>query len=208
MRRGAQEEERKHKPPRGGAGCERLGVVLEMSHVPDANIQTRRLNRWIVRTLRQAGPASAGKTRVRWPVQALSTLATAIGLHMPARAVDCSPVLSNGHPLTVCRADLAHDSIRLFLNDADGHPFHTIAALEKSLAASGQRLTFAMNAGMFQPDYSPVGLFIEQGRQLTPLNLKNERGNFFLKPNGVFYISDTGARASCSPLNLRSSRAK
>jgi uncharacterized protein YigE (DUF2233 family) len=117
----------------------------------------------------------------------------ALWLCSQAHAVECSPLVSAGHPLTVCRADVQQDALHLYLNDNNGRPFHTIAALEKSLAAQGKRLTFAMNAGMFQPDYSPVGLFIEQGNQLAPLNLQNGRGNFFLKPNGVFYVSDKGA---------------
>ena len=116
-----------------------------------------------------------------------------IGLCAPALAADCSRVVSAGHPLTVCRADVRHESIQLFLKDENGRPLHTIAALEKSLAVQGKRLTFAMNAGMFEPDYSPVGLYIEQGKQLSPLNLKNGRGNFFLKPNGVFYVTGAGA---------------
>ncbi len=117
-----------------------------------------------------------------------------LGLHAtPANAVDCGHVVSAGHPLTVCRVDVRKEAIHLFLNDESGRPLHTIAALENALAASGKRLAFAMNAGMFQPDYSPVGVFIEQGKQLSPLNLQNGSGNFFLKPNGVFYLSATGA---------------
>jgi uncharacterized protein YigE (DUF2233 family) len=123
----------------------------------------------------------------------LIALFTLAGLCAPALALDCSQVTSAGHALTVCRADVKSDSIQLFLNDGRGHPFHTFAALEKLLAAQGKRLAFAMNAGMFEPDYSPVGLYIEQGKTLAPLNLKNERGNFFLKPNGVFYLNGTEA---------------
>ena len=29
---------------------------------------------------------------------------------------------------------------------------------------------FAMNAGMYHEDFSPVGLFVEGGRELAPLN--------------------------------------
>jgi uncharacterized protein YigE (DUF2233 family) len=152
-----------------------------------------------VRTDRQSrvgGRPAGGERRSR-----LGPLATAqfiallglAGLCTPAFALDCSRVVAAGHPLTVCRADARSDSIQLFLNDGSGHPFHTFASLEKSLAGQGKRLAFAMTAGMFEPDYSPVGLYIEQGKALAPLNLKNERGNFFLKPNGVFYLNGTGA---------------
>lgn len=46
-----------------------------------------------------------------------------------------------------------------------------------------------MNAGMFHSNGSPVGLFYNAQLQ-TPLNEDTtSRGNFFLQPNGVFYIT-------------------
>ena len=50
----------------------------------------------------------------------------------------------------------------------------------------------AMNAGMFHPDYSAVGLLIEEGHRKQELSLAEGRGNFFLKPNGVFFIDASG----------------
>lgn len=60
----------------------------------------------------------------------------------------------------------------------------------------GGKLVFAMNAGMFQPDFMPVGLFVSEGKMLSGLNLSNTgHGNFFdMAPNGVFYI-DAGETA-------------
>ncbi len=66
-----------------------------------------------------------------------------------------------------------------------------------------------MNAGMYDPDLAPVGLYIERGRELVPLNTRSGRGNFYLKPNGVFYwgsgafgISETAAFGRTRP-NVR-----
>jgi uncharacterized protein YigE (DUF2233 family) len=42
---------------------------------------------------------------------------------------------------------------------------------------------------MYQADGSPVGLLVIDGRQIAPLNLKAGSGNFYLKPNGVFFGS-------------------
>jgi uncharacterized protein YigE (DUF2233 family) len=53
-------------------------------------------------------------------------------------------------------------------------------------------LAFATNAGMFEPGHSPVGLLILNGEQITPLNLRDGTGNFYLKPNGVFVLTDAG----------------
>jgi len=50
-----------------------------------------------------------------------------------------------------------------------------------------------MNAGMFHPDHSPVGLQIIDGTVFNSLNMDDGQGNFFLKPNGVFAIGVQGA---------------
>jgi uncharacterized protein YigE (DUF2233 family) len=103
------------------------------------------------------------------------------------QAVECSHVTASGATLTVCRADVRRDDLHVFLNDASGKPLRTFDALERQLEAQGKRLAFAMNAGMFHADHLPVGLLIEQHRQIAPLNAAAGAGNFFLKPNGVFF---------------------
>ena len=50
------------------------------------------------------------------------------------------------------------------------------------------------NAGIFEPDFTPTGLLVSGGKELHPINRENGRGNFFLQPNGVFLITDQGAR--------------
>ena len=47
-----------------------------------------------------------------------------------------------------------------------------------------------MNAGMFDENQRPIGLYVEDGKQAKKLNRRNGAGNFHLKPNGVFYIVD------------------
>ncbi len=95
---------------------------------------------------------------------------------------------------TVVRVDPRHQPLGLYLRDERGRPLHSAARLEAMLAARGQRLRYAMNAGMYEPDYAPVGLLVADGRELAPLNLREGRGNFYLKPNGVFLLGEGGAR--------------
>ncbi|MGH1336709.1 MAG: phosphodiester glycosidase family protein [Aureispira sp.] len=45
------------------------------------------------------------------------------------------------------------------------------------------------NAGMFHPKGDPVGLFQNDSGQLNGINTVDGYGNFFLRPNGVFYIA-------------------
>jgi uncharacterized protein YigE (DUF2233 family) len=65
--------------------------------------------------------------------------------------------------------------------------------VERYLEPQHKQLAFAMNAGMFEPDRSPVGLFISGGSQLSPVNLRPGVGNFYMKPNGVFALMKSGA---------------
>lgn len=47
-----------------------------------------------------------------------------------------------------------------------------------------------MNAGMYHPDRRPVGLYVEEGREVSRLVTSSGPGNFGLVPNGVFCIRD------------------
>jgi hypothetical protein len=42
---------------------------------------------------------------------------------------------------------------------------------------------------MFDSNLKPVGLYVEQGQELVHANTKPGKGNFYMKPNGIFYIS-------------------
>lgn len=95
---------------------------------------------------------------------------------------------------TTIRVDVRTERIELFLRDDAGQTFKRFDRLRSWLASRNKRLRFAMNAGMFQPDLSPVGLLVQDGQQVSPLNLSDGTGNFFLKPNGVFFISESGPR--------------
>jgi uncharacterized protein YigE (DUF2233 family) len=95
---------------------------------------------------------------------------------------------------TTIRVDVRTERIELFLRDDAGQTFKRFDRLRSWLANRNKRLRFAMNAGMFQPDFSPVGLLVQDGQQVSPLNLSDGTGNFFLKPNGVFLISESGPR--------------
>jgi uncharacterized protein YigE (DUF2233 family) len=111
-----------------------------------------------------------------------------------AFALDCAPFKFQDIEATVCRIDLRVHALRMFLNDDKGRPLKYFSGVNRHLRQRGERLLFAMNAGMFHSDFSPVGLLVVDGEETHPLNLDNDEGNFFLKPNGVFLVCDAGAR--------------
>ena len=77
--------------------------------------------------------------------------------------------------------------------DQTGTPYGYLSSLPRSVEGGTGRLLFATNAGMFDANLKPVGLYVEQGRELVHANVKSGRGNFHMKPNGIFYISAHGA---------------
>lgn len=128
---------------------------------------------------------------------ALLTLLAALVATLPAApvaALDCQPLRHEGNRYTVCEVDPAADQLRLFLRDAEGTPFGDFSTLESDLNAQGERLLFAMNAGMYHEDRAPVGHYVEDGAQQMRVIPTPGPGNFGLLPNGVLCLSETSAR--------------
>jgi uncharacterized protein YigE (DUF2233 family) len=110
------------------------------------------------------------------------------------RAVDCKVQAFETVQFTTWRVDVRRESLHLYWRDAAGKPYRNLPALRDSLAKLGKTLTFAMNAGMYMEDLSPLGLFVQDHRELVPLNRRTGFGNFYRPPNGVFLIDEHGAR--------------
>jgi uncharacterized protein YigE (DUF2233 family) len=94
---------------------------------------------------------------------------------------------------TICEVDLHKHTVRLYWNRSDGTPYAYLSALPRSLEGGTGRMLFATNAGMFDSNLKPVSLYVEQGRELVHANTMSGRGNFHMKPNGIFYVSGGNA---------------
>ena len=111
---------------------------------------------------------------------------------LPASAAPVAPchdVTDEGKSYTVCTFDLRSTNVRLHWKDRAGAPYGNVGSFVEASKSAGPPLLFAMNAGMYRDDGSPVGLYIEGGEQLVKANTAPGPGNFHMKPNGVFYIS-------------------
>lgn len=84
------------------------------------------------------------------------------------------------------------EKVQLFWLDSSGKPFHQFSKLQEHLQAEGKRLLFIMNAGIFEEGGIPSGLLVVNGKIERPLNTSPGKGNFFLQPNGVFYVDAQG----------------
>ena len=85
-------------------------------------------------------------------------------------------------------------NIKMFHKSSSGKIFGNFGNLKTNLKEQNLTLKFAMNGGMYLKDLSPQGLYIENGKLIKSINLKhNSYGNFYMQPNGVFFITKEGA---------------
>jgi uncharacterized protein YigE (DUF2233 family) len=102
-------------------------------------------------------------------------------------------VTASSHHFGVADVFLSKSTLRLFWKKPDGTRIGTFEKLNAFVSDSGDRLLFAANAGIFDTTFSPCGLYVQDGQELAPLNLNTGKGNFYMKPNGVFLIDSSGA---------------
>ena len=95
------------------------------------------------------------------------------------------------------QVDLKKQNIKLYWKDENNQPIKSLGNLKNFLTKNKQELLFAMNAGMYQTNNAPLGLFIQENKRITALNKRSGNGNFYLKPNGVFYISMDNKATIC-----------
>ena len=130
------------------------------------------------------------------PVRLCAVILLCLAAPGTAQAEPCRSESFMGASYIVCSFDLTKEDLRIFWRDDDGEPYRTFAAIAADLKGKGKSLQFAINGGMYQSDFRPTGLYIENGHELTPANTATLTGgpsqipNFYKKPNGVFYIGD------------------
>ena len=130
---------------------------------------------------------------------ALALLTPLIGCAPASNAMDSRELAFEGQNYRVVHLDLRHEPLSLHWRDPqNGQPFGSIETLRQWGEAQGQRLLFATNAGIYDKQFAPLGLYVEDGRTVVPLNLAHGNpasGNFSLLPNGVFAIYPDGHAA-------------
>ncbi len=109
----------------------------------------------------------------------------------PTASAPCREHVFENLRFTVCTVDLRQHELRMYWKDEQDRPYGTFQRLPPE--AGGGRLLLAMNAGMYLPDLTPAGLYVEEGEELRPANTADGPGNFHMKPNGVFFVD--GERA-------------
>ena len=91
--------------------------------------------------------------------------------------------------------DLASNRLELHWKDDVGQALAGIDGLREWGAGSGRVLLFGANAGIYDREFRPLGLHVEENIALRPLNTTRAgsgHGNFAMQPNGVFYVDRDG----------------
>lgn len=107
------------------------------------------------------------------------------------------------------KVDVKKSDLRLYWKNDKNELFNSLGNLKSWVESKNKKLVFAMNGGMYMEDRSPLGLYIENTKQLRKLNTAHGSGNFYLQPNGVFYITTNNKAAICKTSDfVKSSKIK
>jgi len=86
--------------------------------------------------------------------------------------------------------DLQKERVELVWKDSSDSIYGSIG----NVLQSDSNLNLVMNAGMYTAEQKPLGLYIENGNVLKSMNkTQTAYGNFYMQPNGVFYITKYSA---------------
>lgn len=98
------------------------------------------------------------------------------------------------HPkLLIHEVDVKENELHFYYKNEFLENFSNHKRLKEHLRNKSYELLFAVNGGMYKKNFTPQGLFIEKGKIINAIETKIEGyGNFYLQPNGIFYIDKNG----------------
>lgn len=103
-------------------------------------------------------------------------------------------------------ANSKEQNVSLYYKNEKGVNFGSLKNIKTYLAKKNKSLLFVMNGGMYKKDKSPQGLFIEKGIQKVPIDTTSASGNFYLKPNGIFYLTTANDAYICKTEDFKSNK--
>ncbi len=109
-----------------------------------------------------------------------------------AMAADVEKKVVDGVSYQILRT--SPEQVRILWRADDDQPLRTFPAAAAFLEKKDLKPAFLMNGGIFEPGGVPSGLLVQEGKTVRPVNRRDGRGNFFLKPNGILLIGRDRAR--------------
>ncbi len=81
--------------------------------------------------------------------------------------------------------------------------FGSLQNLKLWLNKNSKELLFATNGGMYKKDHSPQGLYIENNNIKTVIDTTSGNGNFYMKPNGIFFLTTSNVANVCKTKDFK-----
>ncbi|MDW9379937.1 phosphodiester glycosidase family protein [Chryseobacterium sp. JV558] len=98
-------------------------------------------------------------------------------------------------------------NIQMYWKNDNGELLKSLDRLNQNVQFKNEKLIFAMNGGMFEPDNAPKGLYIEDFKILKSTDTLQGNGNFYLQPNGVFYLTQNNQAGIVETKKFRYNKA-
>ncbi|MFK5981897.1 MAG: phosphodiester glycosidase family protein [Flavobacteriaceae bacterium] len=115
----------------------------------------------------------------------------------------------NGENILSYKVNLDNQVLKFYLKNEKGENFRNFKNLKNWLNSQSENLIFAMNGGMYKKDLSPQGLYIENGVLISRIDsLQKSYGNFYMQPNGIFYITNNNKPFICETQNFKNNNVK
>lgn len=101
----------------------------------------------------------------------------------------CKEKIQDENRFVIYQVNPKKQNLKFYWKNYKNEILKSIDHLKKQVESQNEKLVFAMNGGMFEPDQSPKGLYIEDFKILKSIDTLQGSGNFYLQPNGVFYVN-------------------
>jgi len=110
---------------------------------------------------------------------------------MPARSTIARKVsvFNNHFDTYIINLRATDNDLKFYWKDPNNVKYSSLERLKNS---SPEKIVFATNGGIYDPNQNPQGLLVQDGQPQRSINLNKGKGNFFLEPNGVFLITNKG----------------
>jgi uncharacterized protein YigE (DUF2233 family) len=103
--------------------------------------------------------------------------------------LSCDKKVAHDDDFVIFEVNPEIEHVSFHWKDTDGTILKSISRLKHKAERNNKKLKFAANSGMFNINNVPKGLYIENFKILKKLDTLSGEGNFYLRPNGVFYLT-------------------
>ncbi|WET47433.1 phosphodiester glycosidase family protein [Chryseobacterium indologenes] len=103
--------------------------------------------------------------------------------------LSCKEKIQEENNFVIYQVDPKKQDVKMYWKKSQNEILKSINNLKNEVESRNEQLIFAMNGGMFEADHTPKGLYIENFKILKPIDTLQGSGNFYLQPNGIFYIT-------------------